>query len=401
VTEGIPVIRGQNMARGRWVTGEFAFVTAEKADQLSANIARPGDLVFTQRGTVGQVALVPHGSFDRYLLSQSQMKLSADGTRADALFLYYLFTAPEQQNYIHQNVIQTGVPHTNLALLRNTPIHLPPLSEQRRIASILGALDAKIELNRQMNETLEAIARAVFKSWFVDFDPVRAKMEGRQPFGMDAATAALFPSSFQNSLLGRIPKGWRASTIGEEFCITMGQSPPGETYNQRGEGVLFFQGRTDFGFRFPTPRVFCAAPTRFAQPGDALISVRAPIGDLNMAAERCCIGRGLAALTHKSESRSYCYYAIKSLHEAFLGFEGSGTVFGCMSKAQLTGLGCLAPDPRALSAFEAVAAPLDDRIAANHRESGTLALLRDALLPNLISGKIRLKDAEKQAEAML
>lgn len=172
------------MGHGRWVDGEFAFVSQAKADSLASNCAKPGDLVFTQRGTLGQVALVPKNGADRYLISQSQMKLTVDVEKADALFLYYVFNSAEQQAYIRQNAIQTGVPHTNLGILRNTPLTLPPLTEQIAIAAVLGALDDKIELNRRMNATLEAMARALFQSWFVDFDPVRAKLDGRQPVGV-------------------------------------------------------------------------------------------------------------------------------------------------------------------------------------------------------------------------
>jgi type I restriction enzyme S subunit len=137
---GVPVIRGQNMGYGRWVEGEFVYVSHDKAKALSPNTAHPGDLIFTQRGTLGQVAIVPQRPFERYIISQSQMKLTVDPTKADALFLYYVFTSAEQQAYIIRNAIQTGVPHTNLEHLRTTPLTLPPLSEQRAIAHILGTL---------------------------------------------------------------------------------------------------------------------------------------------------------------------------------------------------------------------------------------------------------------------
>lgn len=150
---------------------------------------------------------------------------------------------------------------------------LPPVSEQHRIADLLGSLDDKIELNRRMNETLEAMARALFQSWFVDFDPVRVKARGGDPFvelGISAEVAGLFPEAFEESELGEIPKGWRASTVDQEFALTMGQSPPGETYNSVGNGLPFFQGKTDFGFRFPKNRIYCSAPTRLAKPNDTL-----------------------------------------------------------------------------------------------------------------------------------
>ena len=200
VPSGVPVIRGQNM-NGRWVGGEFAYVTEAKAKSLEANTARPGDIVFTQRGTLGQVSIVPLGPHDRYVVSQSQMKLTVNRALADPLFFYYVFSTSAQRDYIRQHAIQTGVPHTNLGILRKTPLPLPSLSEQRAIARILGTLDDKIELNRRVNETLEAMARALFKSWFVEFDPVRAKVEGSDP-GLPKHIAELFPDRLINSEIG-------------------------------------------------------------------------------------------------------------------------------------------------------------------------------------------------------
>ena len=393
VDHGVPVIRGQNMGE-RWVSGEFAYVTSAKAESLAANLARPGDIVFTQRGTLGQVCLVPEGPFERYLVSQSQMKLTVDREAVEPLFLYYVFRSAEQQDYIRQRAIQTGVPHTNLGILRAIPVLLPPLSQQRAIAHILGTLDDKIELNRRMNETLEAIARALFKSWFVDFDPVRAKAEGRDP-GLPNHIADLFPDSFEDSELGEIPKGWRVGCVDDEFDLTMGQSPPGNTYNEVGEGAPFFQGRSDFGFRFPSRRVYCTAPTRLAKKGDTLISVRAPVGDINMASEDCAIGRGVAAARHKSGSRSYTYQFMRSLEEVFARFEAEGTVFGSIGKKDFHAISYVVPPRGLVVGYEGLIAAIDNRIEINDRNFRTLAALRDELLPKLVSGAIRVKDAKE------
>lgn len=392
---GIPVIRGQNMGYGRWVDGEFVYVSSSKAEELSANTARPDDLVFTQRGTLGQVAIVPHHGFDRYIVSQSQMKLTVDAQKANVLFLYYYFNSEEQQAYILRNAIQTGVPHTNLEHLRTTPLRLPPLSEQRAITQILGTLDDKIELNRRMNETLEAMARAIFKSWFVDFDPVRAKSEGRQPAGVDAETTALFPDSFEDSPLGKIPKGWKAGVLGEIADIVMGQSPPGETYNETGNGLPFYQGIRDYGFRFPSHRVYCTAPTRFAEKGDVLLSVRAPVGSLNVAIEHCSIGRGVAALRLKAEHGGFLYYLLKATQSDWEKFEAEGTVFGSVSKSDVHDFKVIVPPHDLLEQFGAFVEPTDARIESNERENQTLAAIRDALLPKLLSGEVRVKGAEK------
>jgi type I restriction enzyme S subunit len=291
----------------------------------------------------------------------------------------------------------SAIPSTSRDSFYRLPVCVPPLEVQHAIAQILGALDDKIKLNRQMNETLEAIARALFKSWFVDFDPVRAKAEGRDP-GLPKRIADLFPDSFEDSELGEIPKGWGISTVGEEFNLTMGQSPPGETYNEIGEGLSFFQGRADFGFRYPSHRVFCTAPTRFADPGDALVSVRAPVGDINMALERCAVGRGVAAIRHKSGSRSYTYYAMLSLVDVFGDFEAEGTVFGCINKDDFHRIKFIAPPPQLVLAFEKAAFPIDQAIENHIMQSRTLAALRDALLPKLIPGDLRVKDVNKFVE---
>jgi type I restriction enzyme, S subunit len=179
---GVPVIRGENLSAGRWVAGEFVFVPPAKAEHLSANTAGPLDIVFTQRGAnhYRQVAIVPVDANRRFVISQSQMKLTVDREKADPLFVYYQFRSPLQQEYLQRHAIQTGVPHTNLSILRKVPLRVPSLQTQRTIVRILGTLDDKIELNRRMNESLEAMARALFKSWFMDFLPVRAKMAAKE-----------------------------------------------------------------------------------------------------------------------------------------------------------------------------------------------------------------------------
>jgi type I restriction enzyme S subunit len=243
-----------------------------------------------------------------------------------------------------------------------------------------------------MNETLEAVARALFKSWFVDFHPVRAKMEGRAT-GLPKEMADRFPDSLEDSQLGPIPKGWWIGTVGEEFTLTMGQSPPGETYNEMGEGMPFFQGRADFGFRYPSRRVFCTAPTRFANPGDTLVSVRAPVGDMNMALEKCCVGRGVAAIRHKSGRRSFTHYAMRSLTDVFHDFEAEGTVFGCINKHDFHRMQFIVPPAQLVLGFEKMVLPADQAIENQIVQSHTLAAIRDALLPKLLSGELRVKDA--------
>jgi len=296
--------------------------------------------------------------------------------------------------HIHGHRDGTVAERLNLPTIRGLPVALPPLPEQRAIAHILGTLDDKIELNRRVSETLDAMARSLFESWFVDFDPVRAKAEGRDP-GLPKPLADLFSARLVDSELGESPAGWEVGCVDDEFELTMGQSPPGETYNEIGEGLPFYQGRADFGFRFPTRRVYCTAPTRRARAGDTIISVRAPVGDINMASEDCAIGRGVAAARHKTGSRSYSYQFMLGLEDVFARFEAEGTVFGSIGKKDFHAIPCATPPRDVIAGFERVLSPVDSRIEVTERESGTLVALRDTLLPKLISGELRVKDAER------
>jgi len=309
----------------------------------------------------------------------------------DIRFCYYLLKSLDLAAFN----VGSGVPTLNRNHIHPLPVRAPvDVSEQRAIAHILGALDDKIELNRRVNQTLEAMARALFKSWFVDFDPVRAKAQGRDP-GLPKHIADLFPTRLVDSELGGIPEGWKVGCVDDEFDLTMGQSPPGETYNEVGRGVAFYQGRADFGSRFPTRRVCCTAPTRLAKANDTLISVRAPVGDINMASEDCAIGRGVAAARHKGGSRSYTYQFMRGLEEVFARFEAEGTVFGSIGKKDFHAISCVRSPHAVVAEFETLLSPIDSHIEVTERESRTIAALRDALLPKLISGELRVKDAER------
>lgn len=332
-------------------------------------------------------------------LTQDTVKLKPIGNNVPTSYLYWLLRTPQYRNYCRSHATGT----TNLGLAREDFLSFPapePTPQRSHLAETLDALEEKIELNRRMNETLEAIARAMFKSWFVDYDPVRAKMSGEPPesicrrLGLPPDLFDLFPNRLVDSELGEIPEGWRVDTIDSEFNLTMGQSPSGSTYNESGEGLPFYQGRTDFGFRFPTQRVFCSEPTRFANVGDTLVSVRAPVGDINMATDRCCIGRGIAAARHKSGSRSYTYYFMQALENVFKSFEAEGTVFGSISKKDFHNIQRVTPPPNVIAAFEKLVMPIDERVFVCEQESRSLVALRDTLLPKLLSGELHVPDAD-------
>ena len=396
VQHGIPFVMASDLKDGRVDLKQCAFITESQARSLRKGFSLEGDVLISHKATMGRTAIVDKLDVPFIMLTpQVTYYRVKDLSKISNHYLRYYFNSPGFQR-LFNTWGQKGSTRSYLGISAQLelPVVLPPLPEQRAIAHILGTLDDKIELNRRMNETLEAMAQALFKSWFVDFNPVRAKMEGR-PTGLPKEIEDLFPDSFEDSELGEIPKGWKVSTIGECFRLTMGQSPPGETYNDNEEGLPFFQGSTDFDFRYPVNRKFCSAPTRVAISEDTLVSVRAPVGDINMAWEKCCIGRGVASIRHKSGKTSYTYYVAWNLQAKLQEYEHTGTVFGAINKKQLEIMKIIEPSEILIGRFESIVRPLDCRIRFNTYEFRTLTALRDTLLPNLLSGDIRVKEVER------
>ncbi|TQE99238.1 MAG: restriction endonuclease subunit S [Spiribacter salinus] len=401
---GVPVIRGSNLSRGvvRFKADNFVFVSKETAQKLKRSLCKANDIVFTKKGSLGQTGLVPEdGPFEVYLLSSNQMKLTVDDSLADPKFVYYVVSSDVSVRKILQDADQTGVPKTNINYLKSFPINLPPLHYQHAIADVLGTLDEKIELNRQMNRTLEAMARAIFKAWFVDFEPVKAKAGGATSFrGMPQAIFDQLPHRFTDTELGRVPEGWGVKPIGDTLDVTMGQSPPSEYYNDQGEGLPFHQGVRDYGFRFPTHRVSCTLESRLADEGDVLISVRAPVGRINVANRRMVIGRGLAAAKHREGHSSYALYLLKHLF-AVEDAVGDGTIYKAITKNFLLGMPVVSPPKAIVAECEKLLKPLDSLVETNVEATQTLAAIRDTLLPKLISGELPVGPPERStAEAV-
>ena len=192
------------------------------------------------------------------------------------------------------------------------------------------------------------------------------------------------------SELGDIPEGWQVGKLSDEFEIIMGQSPAGASFNEDKQGMIFFQGRTDFGFRFPTVRLYTTEPKRIAEKFDVLVSVRAPVGDINVATDKCCIGRGLAAV--RNNYKSYCLHKLKSYRKFFDVFESEGTVFGSLNKQNFNDLASIIPMDKVIRQFEDIVKTSDSKFYSNDLQIQTLTKTRDALLPKLMSGQLRFKE---------
>ena len=373
VETGVPVIRGQNMG-ARWVTGEFAFVTREKTRSLEANLAHAGDIVFTQRGTLGQVAVVPSKPYECYLISQSQMKLTVNREVADPLFYYYVFSSVEQQGYIRQHAIQTGVPHTNLGILRQTPVPLPPLREQRAIAHILGTLDDKIELNRRTNETLEAMGRALFRSWFANLHTVRAEV----------------------------------ADLTREGLLEIGDGYRAKNSELRGPGLPFIRaGNLRAGFDMRGADVLhqdsvAKAGSKVSRPGDVAFTSKGTIGRFARVTEftqpfvyspQVCFWRSLDR-ERLQPAILYCWMQSEDLRAQIDAVAGQTDMAPYVSLRDQRMMEVpVFPESQA-----AIARRLDvflGRQALATEENKVLAAVRDALLPKLISGELRIEDTER------
>ena len=335
---------------------------------------------------------------------------SLDPDVLDPYFLYCWMRSREFFNQFRSVASQTDMAeYVSLKDQRRMSITFPPLLDQRAIAHILGTLDDKIELNRRMNATLEAMARALFKSWFVDFDPVRAKMEGRDT-GLPNHIAELFPDRLVDSELGATPQGWEVSEIGREVEAVGGSTPSTKEPAYWIDGRRHWVTPKDLSTLsslalLETKRKITDAGIKTISSGllpvgTVLLSSRAPIGYLAIAEVPTAVNQGFIAMVCKKRLPNlyvlfWCYENLDHLKDI-----SGGSTFAEISRKTFRTVPAIVPSKEVLTAYEDVVRPLYDRIVANIRESATLIQTRDLLLSKLVSGEIRIRDAEKAAGAV-
>ena len=360
IENSLPVIKIKNVANGDTNLNDVVYHQYDAS--LEKFVLKKGDVLISMTGNHPHAMTQVVGDVSRYkldtnsLLNQRVGKLvPKENTSLD--FIYYLFKDKDVQNYLaNQSSGSANQANISKGDILGLILRIPPLPEQTAIASILSSLDDKIDLLHRQNQTLEKMAETLFRQWFVE----EAKEE------------------------------WETGKLADEFDFTMGASPPGESYNEEGIGIPMYQGNADFGFRFPTNRVFTTDPKRLAEKHDTLISVRAPVGEQNMANEKCCIGRGVAAFRYKLDNSFYTYtfFKIKSLMDEIKQFNETGTVFGSISKSDFENIEIVIPDKISIQKFQNEAKPIDDKIITNTIQIRTLTALRDTLLPKLMSGEV-------------
>ncbi|MCW5829981.1 MAG: restriction endonuclease subunit S [Deltaproteobacteria bacterium] len=365
-------------------------------------LCRVGDILFCVRGsTTGRM----NWADKEYCIGRGLGAFRAKSDTTDTRFLY--FAIVNDLDRLLSLCAGSVFPNLSRSDIAEFQVPWPSRRMRSAIASILGALDDKIELNRKMNETLEQTARAIFQSWFVDFDPVRAKAEGRRPFGMDDATAALFPDSFEDSPLGKIPKGWRVQPINDCVRIAGGSTPSTEKPEYWVGGTYHWTTPKDLSnlnspVLLDTERMITEAGLRgissgLLPAGTVLLSSRAPIGYLAVSEVPVAINQGYIAMVCDGLLPNlYVLNWARSNLDVIIG-RANGTTFQEISKGNFRPIPAIVPVKAVLDSFMSSVGSAYRRMVANLQETKTLMQLRDTLLPKLMSGELRVKDAEKLA----
>ena len=304
IESGTPVLNVKNLGYGSVNSAKLDHVGADTVERLRIHLLQQGDIVFGRKGAVDRHAYIDNES-DGWMQGSDCIRMRVETADINPRFLsYYFLTNKHKAFMISMCSHGTTMASLNQKILEQIDFPCPEREYQNKIVAVLERIDEKIGLNRKINENLQAQAQAIY----------------------------------QHMILDNADDSWTPGVLSDIAVITMGQSPKGESYNEDGVGTVFFQGRAEFGFRFPTRRLYTTDPKRMAKANDALMSVRAPVGDMNVAYEDCCIGRGLGAIRSKDGHQSFVLYTMFALREQLNVFNGEGTVFGSINRDALNSM---------------------------------------------------------------
>ena len=396
---GIPLITAKIIKSGRIET-PTEFIAFDNYDAwMRRGIPKAGDVVLTVEAPLGEVAQL--GS-EKVALAQRVVTLRGKAGFLDSTYLLYLLQSEAVQDQLKSRATGTTVLGIKQSELRKVLIKVPPIPAQLEAASVLKAIDDRIALLRETNATLEAIAQALFKSWFVDFDPVRAKMEGRTPEGMDEATAALFPDGFETSELGVVPRGWLVQTFRDIIQIIGGGTPKTSNPDFWGGDIPWFSvvdapGSSDV-FVIDTEKHITDAglhgsSTKLLPAGTTIISARGTVGKLALTGRAMAMNQSCYGLRGKAGDTYFTYFSATRLVQQ-LQQRAHGSVFDTITQETFSGVHVAYPQAPVVQAFDAAVDALMARIRENLLQAQTLSTLRDTLLPRLISGQLRLPEAQ-------
>jgi len=349
----------------------------------SAFLFKKNTIAISKSGTIGSLGILK----DEMCGNRAVINIDVNTDVSDLYYVFY--TLKYKKNEIISKSGGSIQKNLYVSALETISLNHNNLAIQKQIASVLYSLDSKIEINNRINSELEAMAKTLYDYWFVQFDFPDA--EGK-PYKRSGGKMV-----WNEELKRMIPVRWTSGELQEIANIKMGQSPPGESYNNDGDGMIFYQGCTDFGNRFPTIRQFTTEPTRFAKEGDILLSVRAPVGTLNLAKEDCCIGRGLSALNSKDNCIAYLFGVMVNLKQIFDRRNVDGTTFGSITKDDLFSLKVVRPEKDILKQYHSIINPTFEKQNKIALENIQLSSLRDWLLPMLMNGQVKVGE-DKESE---
>ena len=360
VSFGTPVLNVRNLGFATVNTDKLEMVSDGTLERLSAHKLVTGDIVFGRKGAVERHAFISE-SENGWMQGSDCIRLRVLADSVNPRFLSYYFLTKRHRAFMMSMCSHgTTMASLNQKIIEKIIVPLPERSIQDKVVEILATLDKQIATNQKINENLEQQAKALYQQMFI---------ENTSP-------------------------DWVEGSLRDIADITMGQSPSGSSYNEDGIGAIFFQGRAEFSFRFPTIRLYTTEPKRMACANDILMSVRAPVGDLNIAHTDCCIGRGLAAIHSKTNHQSFVLYTMFSLRKQLDVFNGEGTVFGSINRNSLNDMPILIPSDETIEEFERIVAPMDAAIRNNYDEICRLQDIRDTLLPRLMSGELDISELD-------
>lgn len=401
---GTPIITVEHLGENVIDANNPPRVHADDVARLAKYKLQKGDIVFSRVGSVDRRALVSPKQ-DGWMFSGRLLRIRTDVKKVDAAYLSYFFGLPSFKSYIRAIAVGATMPSLNTELLKNIPVLLPPIGEQRVIGETLSYIDRLIESNRRISKSLEEIAQTIFKSWFVDFDPVKAKMVGEKPVGMDDVTAALFPDAMEDSELGPIPKGWVWGSVGDiaQVIDCLHSKKPellleGRPYLQldtiHDDGVLRFENAvqiSDADYEKWTSRIEVG-------DGDCVITNVGRVGAVSQVPSHFtgAIGRNITAIRPADKALYKTFLAV-SLTSSYMKKEirsntDSGTILEALNVRSIPKLRLPIVNTPLFEAFEKLCGPIQNQRQNLHRENVKLAEIRDSLLPRLISGQLQISE---------
>ena len=348
--KGVLFLRSTNIEPFNIKFDDVKYISPEFNETIKKSQLNSDDVVIVRTGKPGACTVIPQKAEPWNCSDLVIIHPNKDKINPHFLASYVNLAS----GVINAHLVGAVQQHFNVGAAKKMKIPLPSIDAQNRIVSIVCDINYKIELNNKINDNLQQQAKSLYEEMFLN-NPDADMVSGN---------------------------------LSDIANITMGQSPSGSSYNEDSIGEVFYQGRAEFGFRFPTRRLFTTEPKRMAEPGDVLLSVRAPVGDLNVAYEKCCIGRGLGAIHSKTGASSFMLYTMFALKPQLDVFNGEGTVFGSINRDGLSNLPVNIPSAEEIAKFEAVVRPMDNLIRTNYEEICRLQSIRDNLLPKLMSGEI-------------